>query len=131
VVADGGQLIIYGPHITAISRTWGAQIEKIGYHVRDYFLNRMTEFADIPRGVLAHSTHVRGLGRVENGVEHPRIEVVLATAIPENVCRRINLGYLDPAGIDLSDYRDREDDGILLVDHAGEMLYQLEQGGPP
>jgi nickel-dependent lactate racemase len=128
VVADGGRLIIYGPHITTISRTWGAQIEKIGYHVRDYFLKQMAAFRDVPRGVLAHSTHVRGTGAFENGVERPRIEVVLATAIPEDVCRRVNLGYLDPAGIDPADYRDREAEGLLFVDHAGEMLYQLNQG---
>ena len=29
VVADGGRLIIYGPHITHISRTWGKWIEKV------------------------------------------------------------------------------------------------------
>ncbi len=131
VVADGGRLVIYGPHITAISRTWGAQVEKIGYHVRDYFLKRMDDFTGIPRGVLAHSTHVRGTGTFENGIEHPRIEVILATAIPEAVCRRVNLGYQDPAGIDLAAYRNREDEGILFVDHAGEMLYQLNQGEMP
>ncbi len=126
VVADGGRLIIYGPHITAISRTWGPQIEKIGYHVRDYFLKRMDAFADIPRGVLAHATHVRGTGRFENGSEHPRIDVVLATAIPEDVCRRISLGYLNPADVDLEAYRNRETEGILFVDHAGEILYKLK-----
>jgi nickel-dependent lactate racemase len=125
VVADGGRLIIYGPHITSISRTWGAPIEKIGYHVRDYFLKQMDAFRDVPRGVLAHSTHVRGTGTFENGVERPRIEVVLATAIPEDVCRRVDLGYLDPAGLDPADYRNREAEGLLCVDHAGEMLYQL------
>jgi hypothetical protein len=44
---------------------------------------------------------VRGTGTFENGVERPRIEVVLATGIPEDVCRKINLGYMDPAGIDI------------------------------
>ena len=61
VVADGGRLIIYAPHITEVSRTWGSYMEKIGYHVRDYFLADPGRFTDIPRGVLAHSTHVRGL----------------------------------------------------------------------
>ncbi len=131
IVADGGRLIIYGPHIATISRTWGEPIEKIGYHVRDYFLERMDAFAGIPRGVLAHSTHVRGTGRFENGVEHPRIEVILATAIPADVCHRINLGYMDPAGIDPADYREREDEGLLVVDRAGEILYQLDRGKTP
>jgi len=127
VVADQGTLIIYGPHIREISRTWGKDIERIGYHTRDYFLAQMERFVDIPRGVLAHSTHVRGTGTYEKGVEKPHVNVVLATSIPRETCDRINLGYRDPSEIRLSDYVDREDEGILFVDHAGEILYRLEK----
>ncbi|RPJ23359.1 MAG: DUF2088 domain-containing protein [Desulfobacteraceae bacterium] len=127
VVADQGTLIIYGPHIREISRTWGKDIERIGYHTRDYFLAQMDRFGDIPRGVLAHSTHVRGTGTYEKGVEKPHVNVVLATSIPRETCDRINMGYMDPSEIRLSDYADREDEGILFVDHAGEILYRLEQ----
>jgi nickel-dependent lactate racemase len=127
VVADQGTLIIYGPHIQEISRTWGKDIEKIGYHTRDYFLAQMDRFRDIPRGVLAHSTHVRGTGTYEKGVEKPHVNVVLATSIPRETCDRINLGYMNPSGIRLSDYAGREEEGILFVDHAGEILYRLEQ----
>jgi len=35
--------------------------------------------------------------------------------------------YLDPAKIDLSEYKGREADGILFVDHAGEILHRLER----
>ncbi len=128
VVETGGTLIIYAPHLAEISRTWGKHITEIGYHVRDWFLPRMDQFRGVPRGVLAHSTHVRGIGTVENGIEKPRIEVVLASAIPEETCRKINLGWRDPASIDLADYRDREGEGILLVDHAGEVLHRLSGG---
>jgi nickel-dependent lactate racemase len=130
VVAEGGRLIIYGPHIREISRTWGRQLERIGYHVRDYFLTRMERFADIPRGVLAHSTHVKGLGTYVTGVERPRIEVVLATGIPERLCRRVNLGYLDPGSVLVEDYLGREEEGILFVDHAGEILHRLKGDEP-
>jgi nickel-dependent lactate racemase len=126
VVADGGRLIIWGPHIKVISHTWGTHLERIGYHVRDYFLKQMDLFQGVPRGVLAHSTHVRGVGTFENGVEKPRIEVVLATAIPEWMCRQVNLGYLDPASIRPGEYAGREDEGVLFVDHAGEVLHRLE-----
>ena len=126
VVADQGTLIIYGPHIREISRTWGKYIERIGYHTRDYFLAQMERFNDIPRGVLAHLTHVRGTGTYEKGVEKPHVHVVLATSISRETCHRINLGYMDPSGIRLSDYADREDEGVLFVDHAGEILYRLE-----
>ncbi len=129
VVADGGTLIIYAPHIGQISAAWGKEIEKIGYHVRDYFLARMADFRDIPLGVLAHSTHVRGDGTYEGGMEKPRINVVLATAIPPETCRRVNLGYLDPAEIRLGEYLNREEEGILYVDHAGEILYRLAGEG--
>ncbi len=126
VVADGGRLIIYAPHITEVSRTWGAYMERIGYHVRDYFLADPERFSGIPRGVLAHSTHVRGLGTMQGGVEKPRIEVVLASAIPEETCRKINLGYLDPQTLNPDDYRNREAEGILFVEKAGEILHRLQ-----
>ncbi|GFK95845.1 hypothetical protein NNJEOMEG_03717 [Fundidesulfovibrio magnetotacticus] len=126
VVADGGRLIIHGKHITRVSDTWGELIKKVGYHSRDYFLKRMDQFKDVPWAVLAHSTHVRGLGRFEDGVEMPRIEVILATSIPEEECRRINLGYMDPDAIDIEAYRGREDEGVLLVEDAGEVLHRLK-----
>jgi nickel-dependent lactate racemase len=127
VVADGGELIIYGPHITRISATHGALIERVGYHVRDYFLAQLERFADVPGGVLAHSTHVKGLGSFENGLERPRTTVTLATGIPEALCRKINLGYRDPATIDPEQWRNREAEGLLLVPKSGETLYRLRE----
>src|SRR4029079_7525599 len=99
VVADGGELIIYAPHISEISVVHGALIREIGYHVRDYFLGQPGRFAHVPRGVIAHSTHVRGVGTYANGVEPPRITVTLATGIPEAECRAVNLRYCDPSDI--------------------------------
>lgn len=125
VLADDGELIIYAPHIHEISVVHGKLIESIGYHCRDYFLQQWDKFKDQPWGILAHSTHVRGIGKFENGVEKCRAKVTLATGIPREVCERINLGYRDPATIRIEDYANREDEGILLVPKAGEMLYQL------
>jgi nickel-dependent lactate racemase len=125
VVADGGELIIYAPHIREISLTHGERIRRIGYHTRDYFLKQWPRFKDEPWGILAHSTHVRGIGTYENGMERPRIQVTLATQIPEDVCRAINLGWRDPRSIAVANYQDREDEGILFVPKAGEMLYRL------
>ncbi|RYG62287.1 DUF2088 domain-containing protein [bacterium] len=126
VVADGGELIIYAPHITEISTTHGELIERIGYHCRDYFLTQWDKFKDEPWGILAHSTHVRGVGEMRDGVEYPRVQVTLATQIPREICEKINLGYRDPATIDFADFKDREDEGILFVEKAGEYLYRLE-----
>ena len=124
-IANGGEVIIYSPHITEISYTHGRIIDQIGYHVRDYFLKQWERFKDYPWGVLAHSTHLRGIGTFETGVEKPRIHVTLATGIPEERCRRVNLGYLDPATVDLANWEGREDEGILVVHKAGEMLYRV------
>jgi len=126
VVADGGELIIYAPHIHEISVVHGHLIRQIGYHCRDYFLKQWDKFKDLPWGTLAHSTHVRGVGTFEDGVERCRIRVTLATGIPREICEEINLGYRDPASIQKEDFAGREHEGILLVPKAGEMLYHLE-----
>lgn len=127
VVADGGELIIYAPHITEISSVHGELIERIGYHCRDYFLADWERFKDEPWGVLAHSTHVRGVGEMRDGVERARVRVTLATGIAPETCARINLGYRDPNSIDIAEFEGREDEGILYVEKAGEYLYRLEQ----
>lgn len=124
VVADGGKVIIYAPHITEISSVHGAILEKIGYHTRDFFLKQWDQYKSYPWGVVAHSTHVKGIGTYENGIEKPRVEVVLATSIPEAVCRKVNLGYQDPHSIKISDFENREAEGVLCVRRAGEILYR-------
>ena len=126
VVADGGELIILGPHVNEVSVTHGHLIRQIGYHTRDYFLCRMEKFAHIPGGILAHSTHVRGTGTCVDGVERCRVRVTLATGIPKDICESINLGYRNPGSIRPEEWKDREDDGYLLVPNAGEILYKLE-----
>jgi len=131
VVADGGTLIIYAPHISEISYAHGKIIDQIGYHTRDYFLKQMDKFAHIPRGVLAHSTHVKGIGTYIKGVEKPRVNVVLATKISRQRCEKVNLGYMNPDDINISDYENKEDRGTLVVHHAGEMLYRLSSGYIP
>jgi lactate racemase len=129
VLADGGELIIYAPHITEVCASHGRTLLEVGYHCRDYFLKQWDRFRHYPWGVLAHSTHVFGLGAYENGIEKPRARVTLATGIPPDICQLINLGYRDPETVRPEDFANREDDGILLVPKAGEMLYKLKQ--PP
>ena len=130
IVADGGTLIIYAPHISEISYTHGKIIDQIGYHTRDYFLKRIDEFNGIPRGVMAHSTHVKGIGTYIKGIEKPRINVILATKISRQRCEKVNLGYMNPDEINISDYEKREDQGIVVVYDAGEILYRLTTGMP-
>jgi len=129
VLADGGELIIYAPHISKVCVAHGKVIEEVGYHCRDYFLKQWERFKHYPWGVLAHCAHVYGLGTFENGVENPRARVALATQIPPEKCRRINLGYRDPNSIRIEDFANRENEGILLVPKAGETLFRLKN--PP
>ncbi len=124
VLADGGELIIYAPHIHEVSIVHGKFIRQVGYHCRDYFLKQWDQFKDLPWGTLAHCTHVFGGGSYENGIEIPRAKVTLATGIPEAVCREINLGYRDWRSIRVEDYANRESEGVLLVPKAGEQLYK-------
>lgn len=127
-VADGGEVIIYAPHITEVSYTHGADIDKIGYHCRDYFVKQWEKFKSAPRSVLAHSTHLKGKGDydAETGEETPRVTVTLATGIPEERCRRVNLKYLEPYRVKLDDWRDRECEGVKLIPRAGEILFRLK-----
>jgi lactate racemase len=127
ILEDGGDLIIYAPHITEVSVTHGKHIEEIGYHVRDYFAKRLDQFSHVPGGIMAHSTHVKGAGTFEDGIEKPRFNVILATGISEERCKKINLGYMDPSSINLEDWKNKEDEGALFIPEAGEVLYKLKK----
>jgi hypothetical protein len=98
----------------------------VGYHCRDYFLKQWDRFEHYPWAILAHSTHVKGAGTFEHGVETPRVNVILATGIPKERCERINLGYCDPGTIDPAEFQGKEGEGVLHVPKAGEMLYRLK-----
>jgi hypothetical protein len=126
VVADGGELIIHGPHVKAISFMHGKDIARVGYHVLDYFVKQWDRFAHESKLILAHSTNVKGIGTFENGTEFPRITVSLATSIAKETCEGINLAYRDVSAIDIE--RWKEDDETLVVEEAGQVLYRLKSG---
>ena len=128
VVEDGGEVIIYAPQISEVSYTHGNILDEIGYHCRDFFVKQWEQYKHYPHGVLAHSTHLRGLGTYDEatGKETLRIKVTLATGIPEERCRKIGLGYLDPAAFTPEDWMGKEDEGVLVVPRAGEMLYRIK-----
>jgi nickel-dependent lactate racemase len=124
VVADDGQVVLYAPHVTEISATH-PEINEIGYHCRDYFVKQWDRFKVVPWGVLAHSTHLRGAGTYDEatGTEHGRVTVTLATGIPEEGVRAVNLDYLDPAEVDAEAWA--ADPDTLVVPRAGEDLFRL------
>jgi nickel-dependent lactate racemase len=124
VVADGGEVILYAPHIREIA-TSHPQIHEVGYHCRDYFVKQWEKFSHVHWGVLAHSTHLRGAGTYDEatGEERLRVNVTLATGIPQDVCRAVNLGYQDPATVYLDALA--ADPETLVVPRAGEVLFRL------
>lgn len=125
-IALGGEVVIYAPHLDTVSHVHGKYIYEIGYHILPYFLNNWERFKHIPLGVLAHSTHLRGSGVMENEIEKSNVRVTLASKISPEDCARLNLSYLDPAKVNVDDWNDREEDGILYVPKAGEILYRLK-----
>ena len=126
VVAKGGEVIIYAPHLETISDVHGRFILEVGYHTLSYILDQWELFKHIPLNVLAHSTHVRGSGVLDNGIEKPNVQVTLASKIPPDVCDRLNLGYQNPTSIDVNSWKGREDEGILYIPKAGEVLYRVK-----
>jgi nickel-dependent lactate racemase len=126
-VADGGEVVIYSPGITEVSYTHGKVIDEVGYHCRDYFTKQWDRFKDYPGGVLAHSTHLKGMGHydAETCIEYPRMNVTLATGIPQERCQRLNLGYIDPGSIKIEEWRGRENEGVVVIPRAGETLFRL------
>jgi len=126
-VAVGGEVIIYAPHLDVVSHVHGKYIYEVGYHILPYLLNDWDRFKNVPLGVLAHSTHVRGSGVMENGIEKPNVRVTLASKVSAEDCARLNLGYLDPAKVNVDEWKDREDEGVLYVPKAGEILYRLKK----
>ncbi len=129
-LAAGGELIIYAPHLAEVSSVHGHHIREVGYHVLPYLLHHWDRYRHLPLGVLAHSTHVRGDGDVDpaTGAELPRATVTLASRIPREECEALGLGYRDPATIDPEEWAGREDEGVLLVRKAGEVLYRVREG---
>jgi nickel-dependent lactate racemase len=125
-IAPGGELIIYAPHLDAVSRVHGKYIYEAGYHILPYFLQNWQRYQHIPLGVLAHLTHLKGSGVMENGQEKLDIKVTLASQIPPEDCERLSLGYLDPSSIDIQEWQNQEGEGILHVPDAGEILYRLK-----
>jgi lactate racemase len=130
-VADGGEVVVFAPHVREVSYVHGRVIDEIGYHCRDYFLAQWDRFGGYPGGILAHSTHVKGLGTFDarRGVEAPRITVTLATGISRERCERINLAYRHPSAIDLEEWSTDNAHAHRMVPRAGELLFRV--GKPP
>ena len=124
IIEDGGELVIYAPHLTGISTTHGRLIEKYGYAPLEQ-VREMVEESDELRAnlcVAAHLAHVSYAGRLsEEGRIEPRYRITLASAVSEDVCRRVRLAFQRCESVDIE--AARKDPDTLVVDHAGRDLY--------
>jgi nickel-dependent lactate racemase len=127
VIEDGGELIIYAPQMTCLSKTHGEMIERYGYGVIEKMQELVAESGELEANlcVAAHLAHVSFAGRLDaKGEIVPRYTITLASQIDEATCRRVNLGYLDPAKFSVESYQN--DAETLVVERAGRDLYLIE-----
>ena len=92
-------------------------------------MKQWERFKHIPLAVLAHSTHARGAGEYEDGVEIPRVHLRLASKISAEECTRLALEYVNPDEIDLAQWKASIEPDDLFVPKAGEMLFRVRTPG--
>jgi hypothetical protein len=127
IIEHGGELVIYAPHLKGISTTHGRLIEKYGYAPLEQVREMVDGSDELSANlcVAAHLAHVSYGSRLADGKIAPRYAITLASAIPEEVCTRVKLGYapLDAIDIDAA----RRDPDTLVVENAGRDLYLVER----
>jgi len=128
IIEEGGELIIYAPHLTKLSETHGALIEKYGYAPLESVRDMLGVSEELRENlcIAAHLAHVAYAGRFnEEGKVVPRYRITMATGLDEETCRRVNLGYLDYRTFDYES--SRSDPDTLIVNDAGRDLYQPQK----
>jgi len=126
IIEEGGELIIYAPHLTKLSETHGALIEKYGYAPLESVRDMLGVSPELRENlcIAAHLAHVAYAGRLdEQGHVVPRYQITMASGLDEETCRRVNLGYLDYRTLDYDAMR--SDTNTLVVADAGRDLYQV------
>jgi len=126
IIEDGGELIIYAPHLKAISQTHGALIEKYGYAPLESVRDMLGVSEELRENlcIAAHLAHVAYAGRIdERGRVVPRFKITLASGLDETTCRKVKLGFLNYRSFDLRDYE--ADENTFIVRNAGRDLYKV------
>jgi nickel-dependent lactate racemase len=125
VIEEAGELIIYAPHLSCISKTHGEFIEKFGgYAPLENVKELVAQSGELQANlcVAAHLTQVAYAGRkTETGEVVPRYKITLASSVDAETCRRVNLGFMDYQTFRLANYENDAD--TLIVERAGRDLY--------
>jgi nickel-dependent lactate racemase len=131
VIEEGGELVIYAPHLRCWSDTHGALIERYGYAPLETVREMMAHSPELRanRCVAAHLAHVAFASRRDTeGRILPRYRITLASQISAEECRRVNLNYLH-----VKDFRRADDENkadTLIVENAGRDLYLPDELTP-
>ncbi len=126
VIADGGELLIYAPHLKHVSITHGELIEKFGYAPIESVSHMVEKHPELGCNlcVAAHLAHVAYAGRIdEQGNVQPKYKITLASGLDESICEKLRLGYVDHRAVDLNAFL--VDPDVLVVPDAGRDLYMI------
>lgn len=128
VMANGGEIIIYAPHINCFHSKpeIDTALRQIGYHGKGYVQRYLRSNPGLSKNVAAHVINVRGPGTYNSttGKEEFAFGVTLATGISEDVCRAVGLGYKDPNSLHQEDFRGP---GKLWIQNGAKYLYDIEK----
>ena len=123
VMAPGGEIIIYAPHIKCFhSRPeMDLALRQIGYHCKDYVKKYLISNPDFSKNIAAHVINVRGAGSfdVNSGKEKFDFKVTLATGISKDICESVGLGYRNPDSIHRRNFIEP---GKLWIENGGKYL---------
>jgi len=117
VMAPGGEIIIYAPHIKCFHSR--------GYHCKDYVKKYLELNPEFSKNIAAHVINVRGTGRYDINAEKEEFDfnVTLATGISKDICESVGLGYRNPDSIHQKDFIGP---GKLWIDNGGKYLYKIK-----
>jgi nickel-dependent lactate racemase len=124
IIEDGGELVIYAPHLSKISETHGAAIERYAYapieQVKDWVAD--SEALQNNLCVAAHLAHISYAGSAADP-RKPKYRITMATGLSRSLCEKVGLGFADHATFDLA--AAANDHETLVVQNAGRDLYLL------
>ena len=127
VMAPGGEIIIYAPHINCFHSRWkmNLALKQIGYHCKDYVIKYLESNPEFSKNIAAHVINVRGAGSfdVNSGKEGFDFKVTLATGISKEICELVGLGYRNPDSIHREDFIIP---GKLWIENGGKYLYKIK-----
>lgn len=126
LIEDGGELVIYAPHLTKLSETHGAAVEKFGYAPIEQVKEWAAGSHELQKNlcVAAHLAHVSYSGSGADP-KRPKYKITMASGLSDPLCKKVGLGFADHENFDLAAASD--DAETLVIQNAGRDLYLLDE----